>query len=911
MSKAIQRHRKPVDVEHLRGESLRSIESVPAGHLAESTTKTRTPEAEHASQQRYRALFQCVPDAIIIDSPEGHCLDANPSACLMLGYSQQELLGTHSSHCRMEIQAGLADLDDPATTIGLPATRTRQFRRKDGTCFRGESMVTLMPDGNQIRIIRCSTAQVKDEASFRQLADSGAQGVMRWNSDDQITQANDAFLRIIGYSRKDLDAGTLFRTAISPGEFTDSDRSALREVSTTGACTPYHKEFVCKNGSRVSVLITAMSFSHSTGDGACFVLDVTQLNHTDLRLQQTLERFRIASSAAGLGFWDYDVESNTLAWDARMFALYGRFPVDDQLPYSLWTSILHPDDRARCEQEVIDAINGTRPFDTEFRVIHPSGATRYLKAAALVTRAADGRAVQMLGVNFDITSHRLAVEQFRLAIEAAPTGMLLMNSAGSIILVNAQIEILFGYPRSELLGQKIEMLVPLRFRNHHPEFRGGFFSDPRARSMGAGRDLYGLRKDGSEVPVEIGLSPIDTSEGQFVLSSIVDLTQRREMDRLRNDFVSTVSHELRTPLTSISGSLALLQSGAMGELPEKAAGMVRIAYQNSGRLVRLINDILDIGGLESGQLSLELSSVPLTELLRQCVEANASYADEFDVRLRLESGSPDDRVIANPDRLMQVITNLLSNSAKFSPLNAEVFIRVRSGPKTLRVEVQDAGPGIPENFRSRVFEKFAQADASTTRRFEGTGLGLSISRKLIEAMGGTIGFTTVVDHGTTFYIELPRADSIASVANGNTELISRSHKQAQFSNDGHSAVLSGFDTNLRLLYIEDDKDLISVLRATLAGRADIVPAYGLREAERILGDQSFGLVLLDPTLPDGSGFDLIDKIPSLVGRPIPIVILSATDVTPEIRRKVDAVLIKSQVSATQVVATVLSFLTVH
>jgi signal transduction histidine kinase len=287
---------------------------------------------------------------------------------------------------------------------------------------------------------------------------------------------------------------------------------------------------------------------------------------------------------------------------------------------------------------------------------------------------------------------------------------------------------------------------------------------------------------------------LETINGTLIESSIVDLSQRLEIERLRTDFVSTVSHELRTPLTSISGSLGLLQAGAMGVLPEKAAAMIRIAYKNSGRLVRIINDILDIGKLEAGQLTLRMVRLSLAELLGQAIEANAAYAEQYGVRFLLDGGSDDKRVLADPDRLMQVVTNLLSNAAKFSRPGADVLIRVRPGSTTMLLEVEDTGPGIPEAFQGRIFEKFAQADASPTRRFEGTGLGLSIARQLVQAMGGTIGFTTVVGQGTIFHLELP-----------------------------------------------------------LAGKAHIVPVHNSHEAEGLLRDETLDMVVMDQALPDGEG----------------------------------------------------------
>ncbi len=603
--------------------------------------------------------------------------------------------------------------------------------------------------------------------------------------------------------------------------------------------------------------------------------------------------FAIAAEAAGLGFWSLDVGADTLRWDEQMFRLYGYSPLVGDQPHSLWHNSLHPDDRERCIRESIDAVRNNAAYDTEFRIVQPGGSVRHLRVAARVTRDAGGNAVRMYGINFDITDLRRADERFRLAIEAAPTGMLLMDVAGTIVLVNAQIETLFGYPRAELLGQPVDMLVPERFRDHHPAFRKGFFEAPGARPMGAGKDLYGLRKNGSEVPIEIGLNPLHTTEGEFVLSSIVDLSQRKEIERIRSDFVSTVSHELRTPLTSISGSLGLLKSGALGHLPEGAASMVEIAYKNSGRLVRIVNDILDIGKLEAGELGLHTISIPLGELLAQSIESNSGYAKKYGVRFRLEDGSNNEHVKGDPDRLMQVLTNLLSNAAKFSPPGGDVYIRARSRKTTVRVEVEDLGSGISETFKSRIFEKFAQADSSATRSHEGTGLGLSIARKLIEAMDGTIGFTNAPSRGAIFYFELPRAGPTSvSPLNAAPRLAT--------APDAESGSMKPVP---KLLYVVGAEDLLGAIRRSLSGRAEIVTANGVPEARQMLQEGHFELVILN----DAPGIDPTEDIPTLVPYSVPIVVLSSAPVPRAVSRQVAAVVIKSALSAEEVAARILSY----
>jgi PAS domain S-box-containing protein len=627
---------------------------------------------------------------------------------------------------------------------------------------------------------------------------------------------------------------------------------------------------------------------------------IQQLEVLNRNLVEDAARSAIAADAAGLGFWTFDVDADELHWDETMFRLFGISPTENQQPEVMLTSRAQLRARVNLDETQGSTVDGGRDYDTEFSAIHPSGPVRHLKAVARIIRDSDGRPLRMLGATFDITERKHSDEQFRLAIEAAPTGMLLTDLRGTIVLVNAQIEHLFGYLRSELLGRPIELLVPEGFHFNMSEFRQDSIKD-LTTPLGK---VTGLRKDGVEVPVEIGLNPLVTSEGQFVLSSIVDLSQRLEIDRIRNEFVSTVSHELRTPLTSIRGSLGLLQSGAMGALSSEAAEMVTIAYKNSGRLVRIINDILDIGTIDAGKLALQMSIVLLGDLLQQSVEDNAGFAEKCEVRFLLEPVAKTDRVMADPDRLMQVMVNLLSNAAKFSTPGGDVLIRVRPGTTTLRIEVEDSGAGIPESFKPHVFEKFAQADASASRRFAGTGLGLNIARKLVEAMGGSIGFYSAAIRGTIFFVELPRSDAAPATLRATQLSETAAYKMLLASAGSRAAAASGMP---RLLYVEDDEDLISVIRAALLGRVEIVAARTFRDAAQLLQEQTFGLVVLDQALPDGDGLLLIDRIEA-AHRVVPIIILSAVDVPRVVRSKVAEVLIKSQVSAAQVATTILYYL---
>ncbi len=441
----------------------------------------------------------------------------------------------------------------------------------------------------------------------------------------------------------------------------------------------------------------------------------------------------------------------------------------------------------------------------------------------------------------DLSSETSAEEKFRLAVEACPNGMMMTDGAGTIVLVNAEVERLFDYKRHELIGQPVEILIPEQLRNGHLQLRARFGHHPKPRRVGERRELFGRRRDGGEIPLEIGLNPIHTGNGLLVLSIIFDLSERKRVERLKDEFVSTVSHELRTPLFSIAGSLGLLTGGAAGALPEPAGRLIRIAQNNSQRLVRLINDILDIEKIESGQIAFKFKRLSARTLVEQVIEASRGFADGFHVRVRLDDDAAGE-VYADPDRLAQVVTNLLSNAIKFSPPDGEVAVTVDQYGDSVRIAVRDHGHGIPREFRPRMFEKFAQADASDTRQKGGTGLGLNIVKQIVARLGGTVGFEDAVGGGTTFYVELP---SWAQVA-------------------GYEIDAESGAREARILLCEDDLEIAHALRIGL-GANGLKSDFAYSPASAITRAQTaaYVAILVDLDLPDGGGIDLIRRLRQL------------------------------------------------
>ncbi|WNG15849.1 ATP-binding protein [Cystobacter fuscus] len=368
--------------------------------------------------------------------------------------------------------------------------------------------------------------------------------------------------------------------------------------------------------------------------------------------------------------------------------------------------------------------------------------------------------------------------------------------------------------------------------------------------------------------------------------------KQRQVELMKSEFVSTVSHELRTPLTSIRGSLGLLEGGILGELPPQAQDMVRIARTNTERLIRLINDILDLEKMESGKLDFQLEPLELGTLLAQAVEAHQGYAEECGARVELALAAPGARALVDGDRFLQVLANLLSNALKFSPRGERVTLRLERVGSRLRVSVEDHGPGIPESFRARIFEKFAQADGSDSRRKGGTGLGLSITRALVTQLGGTLDFVSREGVGTTFRVELPEWHAPADPRDTPGPLREK------------TAVASGPGSGRpRLLHVEADEDNRRVVADVLRDVADVVPARGPAEAESELRAEPFPLIIAENVLPDGG---LMPLEPLLAAAPV--VLFSVREAEAELARQVSAVLVKSRATNEELRAAVLRLL---
>ena len=430
--------------------------------------------------------------------------------------------------------------------------------------------------------------------------------------------------------------------------------------------------------------------------------------------------------------------------------------------------------------------------------------------------------------------------QTQAVLDSARDPILVVDPDGIIEMANRACADAFG--GDNLVGDSVTTLIPTL--------------KPGQRPAG---EVEVTRHDGSGFPAEVSTGVFDRDGRERLVCILRDVTERHRLDQLKNEFVSTVSHELRTPLTSIRGSLGLIVAGAAGAVPEKAQSLLEIAHKNSERLVGLVNDILDIEKIESGRMEFRQDRLDAGVLVGQAVEANQAYAAQHHVDYRVVSDGVGVTlpVQGDADRLIQVLTNLLSNAAKFSPSGGVVDVTVEGSGGQVRIGVRDRGAGIPEAFRSRIFQRFAQADASDVRRKGGTGLGLSIAKAIVERHGGRIGFEAAEGGGTRFWFTLPL------VSAGPVTL----------SDPGVAP-----DGERRVLVCEDDPDVATLLALMIqqdGWRVDV--AHDGETALEKARSGHYAAMTVDLLLPGMDGITLIRHLradPATVD--LPVVVVSAT-----------------------------------
>ncbi|MEQ8604785.1 MAG: PAS domain S-box protein [Marivibrio sp.] len=660
---------------------------------------------------------------------------------------------------------------------------------------------------------------------------------------------------------------------------------------------------------------------------------------------------------------------------------------------------------------LIEPLRSGRRESVLFETVHRSKTGRETPVEVFLQYVASagaggGGSGRFVSVVRDVSERKRSDEQFREQAETISIilnnmmdGVVTVDRNGVLIAINKAARTMLGYEEDEVLGRDV----------------GLFFADPRDAGnfrrlsaiqeaaapapVDSQHEVETLTKDGRRVPIELAISSATRGGRPIFIGAMRDITERKRVERLKNEFISTVSHELRTPLTAISGALGLIAGGAVGAVPDKALEMVAIAQSNSRRLKHLINDLLDIEKLAAGQMRFDMKRCSLRALIDEALAANGGIGAEQGVALVLDGEIADVSIFVDAHRFAQILSNLISNAVKFSPPEGAVEISTERRGARVRVNITDHGTGVPPSFRDRIFEKFAQADASDSRKRGGSGLGLAITRELVERMGGSVDFVSVEGRGARFFVELPwiaegaQGDADAPTPDWDADasrilvveddvdaavvlelILRRAGYKVDVAYSGKEALhcaerrpydlisvdvglpdMSGVDVirrirhgglnatvpilvvsaemsdgrlalnapegpiewlakpfdesrllqavarevrasdgpRLKVLHVEDDLDMQRLVRTALSRIADCSAAGSLAEARRLLVADAFQLVVLDLRLPDGSGWDLLEDL----RRDHPtarVIVLSAADLGPEDRARVEKALLKSK-----------------
>lgn len=474
-------------------------------------------------------------------------------------------------------------------------------------------------------------------------------------------------------------------------------------------------------------------------------------------------------------------------------------------------------------------------------------------------------------------------------LEAAPDAMLTVTADGRIAMVNTQAERLFGYSREELIGQPVETLLPARLRDLHAEYRRHYHVQPHARPMGPGLDLVARRRDGSEFPTEISLSPLQSEAGVAVIVAVRDITERKKAEteraalvreqaaraeaeaanRAKDDFLAVVSHELRTPLNAILGWAVLLQSnGSDRDLTTRALQ----AIERNARMQRqVIDDLLDVSAITAGKVSLDMQDIDLRAVVAAAEDSVRPIAEAKGIALEDEPPSTLPRVRGDARRLQQVYWNLLSNAIKFTPEGGRVRVCTTATPSWVEVRVTDSGIGIAPPFLPHVFDRFRQLDSSPARSYNGLGLGLAIVRELVELHGGRVKADSAGEgRGATFTVSLPVAAERRDRATRRPAAAASCVDQ-----DETGRPAKGRLHGLRALVVDDDAETLRLVDAVLTGEGmDVTAAASAADALRELPGSRPDVLITDIAMPGQDGYGLLSAVREM-GLSLPAIALTA------------------------------------
>ncbi|MAM88794.1 MAG: hypothetical protein CME36_15930 [unclassified Hahellaceae] len=875
-----------------------------AVHLMEMRRKQLTAEADAAMVD---TLLEHMPNAVVTCDAKGKLNRFNRLA--------RQWHGVDPLRLPPEQWAEHFDLYEPDETTLLPLEKIPLLRAFKGDIVDGSEIVikpknqkprhvqchgraTYAADGSQVgaavvmhdfgALKEAVEQSAKTSAHLKAVVDASTEtSIIATDRSGLITLFNTGASRILGYTAEEvigLKTPAHFHLASEiEARAEEFSRKAGKPISgfevfvyeaLESSCESRNWTYLRKDGTHRQVHLSVNALHDGNGEITGFLgvaVDQTEQLAAQREARLQAERFTGAFDTAAIGMALVSLEGRWTAVNDSLCQKLG-YTREELLAIDFQT-ITHPEDLDSDLQLLGQLLAGDiRSYRMLKRYWHKDGSVIWAELSVALVRDEQGAPLHFVSQIRDVTAEKqanfaLQANETRLRglFELSPIGIALNDAeTGEFLDANQALLHQTRYEHAEFIQLSYWDLTPKEYEAKEQIALHELKTTGRYSLFE--KEYY--RKDGSRYPIRLQGIMIKGIDGRDVIWSLIeDISEVQRVERMKAEFVSTVSHELRTPLTSISGALQLLSHGVAGAVPDTMREMLEIATKNSQRLVLLVNDLLDIDKLAAGKMQLQLADVELDALMQETVQSMKSYAGPMQVQIELR-GDLEGNVFVDRARLMQVLHNLLSNACKASSAGGKVeLVCERTADNDVIIDVVDHGKGIPIDFRSRIFQKFAQADGGDARTQSGTGLGLAISQQLTTLMGGVIGFESIEGQGSRFWLRLP----------GNRNGTARFRP----------------DASPRVLHVEDDCDLGVVIRTQLRGIAEVEQAVTLQQANEKLRRAHYDLILLDLRLPDGTG-ERLWEVFHQAQPDVPVIILSGHEVPRALAGKVSAVFTKNQ-----------------
>jgi PAS domain S-box-containing protein len=821
-------------------------------------------DALRAQRDFSDTVLHSLHDGLMVADATGSVTHVNSRWCEILGYPVDRVIGCRPPYpwWPPELLAQRSAELSTALTSDHPSELDSVSCRFDGTrvILRTTVSRVLAADGRP----RMSISTIRDLTELNRAEADRARATRQLDhfftlsgdllcilgSDGHLTRLNLAWERLLDYPAAEL-CGRSFLEMVHPD---DIDRT-VAELAATSHAVPgsilFENRLRCRDG---GYRWLSWQTTQAPDEEVIYAVgrDVTEqreANEARARLAAIVDSTTDAVISQNL-------DGTITTWNSGAERIYG-YSADEIIGRPV-TTLATPDHAGEIDkiEAAIARGESIREYDTVR--VRRDGTLVPTALSMAPIRTPDGTIVGAASIARDVTEQKRAEERFRRLVISAPDAMLIVDGAGTITLINEQTERLFGYPNADLIGAPVELLLPPELRDRHARHRESFTAAPAVRPMGAGLELLGRRRDGSTVPIEVNLAPLETEAGMLVAAAIRDVTGRRQVEQAlaaardealataqaKAQFVAMVSHEVRTPMNGVLGLTKLLLDTP---LQPQQRRYTEAAYASARALLTVVNDVLDFTKVDAGKIDIVVSDFDLGLLVDEVIHVAAEAARDKEIEILGHCPPQRGAVRGDGGRVRQVLLNLVGNAVKFTS-RGEIVLRIdppAAAETRYTFSVRDTGIGISEEDLPRLFEPFIQANPGNTR-VAGTGLGLTISRRLVELMGGELRAESQPGHGSHFSFSIPLAPQPDSTG-------------------GRDRLRDGL-ADRRVLIVDDNP----TSRALLAEQArcwriaaDTAPDGDtaiLRLRQATARRQPYEVALLDQRMPDLDGYRLARHI---------------------------------------------------